>query len=54
MHIAASVGYFIECIMMHGTINIKYIDVGSCFRQFHVDYQGPTNGSFLYCWLHRR
>jgi hypothetical protein len=23
MHIAASVGYFIEYIMMHGTINIK-------------------------------
>ena len=25
MHIAASVGYFIENIMMHGTINIKFI-----------------------------
>ena len=24
LHIAASVGYFIEYIMMHGTINIKY------------------------------
>jgi len=23
LHIAASVGYFIEYIMMHGTINIK-------------------------------
>ena len=27
MHIAASVGYFIEYIMMHGTININSLTV---------------------------
>ena len=32
MHIAASVGYFIEYIMMHGTINIniKYMNYIFC------------------------
>jgi len=27
LHIAASVGYFIEYIMMHGTLNIKFHEV---------------------------
>jgi hypothetical protein len=37
----------------HHTTRLWESDVGSCFRQFHVDYHDPINGSFLYCWLHR-
>jgi len=36
----------------HHTTRLQQRDVGSCFRQFHVDYHNPINGSFFYCWLH--
>ena len=33
----------------HHTTRLQQIDVGSCFRQFHVDYHDPINRSFLFC-----
>jgi len=37
----------------HHTTRLRQRDVGNCFRQLHVDYHNPINGSFWYCWLHR-
>ena len=35
----------------HHTTHLRKSDVATSFRHFHVDYQDPINGSFLYCWL---
>ena len=56
MHIAASVGYFIEYIMMHGTINIKYTAViihiitksKAEIWPLHKVYVNVTPGKYLY------
>ena len=42
MHIAASVGYFIEYIMMHGTINIKFNKVSLSFIIFNFSKLDAT------------
>ena len=38
---------------LHNTTRLRKSDVGSCFWQFHEDFDEPINGSFLYGWLHR-
>ena len=37
----------------HHITRLRKSDNGSCFRQYHEDYQDPINRSLLYCWVHR-
>ena len=36
----------------HHITLLRKSDDGSCFRQYHEDYQVPINRSPLYCWVY--